>query len=164
MSRHRPADDHARVNIQHDCQIEPALIGTDVRNIRHPFLVGGIRAELTVQYILRRDKIRVLAIATITTSPFSSDTLQAHEAGNPLPSTTKSLVTQFCPNTWTTIGTAARFMHLPDALRQRMVSLFTPALAALAPVIVATFGNLQGATHAYDAELLTVIFNEFVFH
>lgn len=37
---HRPADELAIVQIQHCCQVQPALQGPDRREVRHPRSVG----------------------------------------------------------------------------------------------------------------------------
>jgi hypothetical protein len=46
-----PADDLARVQIHDGCQMQPAFVGSDVRDVRHPDPVRGGRRELTVQHI-----------------------------------------------------------------------------------------------------------------
>src|SRR5690349_3133749 len=47
----RPADDFARVGIQNDGQIQPALPGADIRDIRQPHLVWCNWAELSSHQI-----------------------------------------------------------------------------------------------------------------
>lgn len=48
---HRPADDSARIEIEHNGQIQPALGSPHVGHVRDPVLVGAIRGELAIQVI-----------------------------------------------------------------------------------------------------------------
>jgi hypothetical protein len=46
---HRPTNDLASIKVNHHSQIQPALPGTDIRNIGHPSLVGSTDGELAIE-------------------------------------------------------------------------------------------------------------------
>ena len=53
---HRPSDDTPREQVDHGRDIEPAFGGPDIGEVGHPFLVGAVRRELTVQHIASDDR------------------------------------------------------------------------------------------------------------
>src|SRR3954468_2502940 len=46
VGRHCPADDPARVEVLHRGQIQPALAGLDLLDVRRPHAVGGVGPEV----------------------------------------------------------------------------------------------------------------------
>ena len=52
-SGHRPADDPAAVEVLHGDEVEPALPGAQVGDVRNPDLVWRLGAELAVDEIVR---------------------------------------------------------------------------------------------------------------
>lgn len=53
---HRPAHHQARIQIQHDTQIQPVFGGPHIRDIGHPFGVGGCGREVSLQMIARASR------------------------------------------------------------------------------------------------------------
>jgi hypothetical protein len=53
---HRPTDYLAREQIQDDGEIKPSLIGTDVRDVRHPDAIKFLHVELALQMIGRHSE------------------------------------------------------------------------------------------------------------
>ncbi len=64
VRRHRPARHLARVQVQHDRQIQPAAARSDVSDVGHPRLVGPRRVELPVQHI-GRNRQRMFAVGRL---------------------------------------------------------------------------------------------------
>src|SRR3984893_15543391 len=62
MSRHRPADDPAAVQVHDGGQIELALIGLDVGDVGEPDPVRRIGAEVPIQQVRRDRKIVALSV------------------------------------------------------------------------------------------------------
>lgn len=56
---HRPTHHHAREQIQHHGQVEPALPGLDGLGVRHPFAIGLVCAELATQVIGSKARTRI---------------------------------------------------------------------------------------------------------
>ena len=46
-----PADNPARIEIANDGQIQPALAGPDITDIRTPFLIRSVTAEVLIQHV-----------------------------------------------------------------------------------------------------------------
>ena len=59
---HRPTDDGARIGIEHDGQIQPALGCPRVGHVRDPMPVGAIRGEPAIQVIRRNRQIVATAL------------------------------------------------------------------------------------------------------
>lgn len=48
---HCPAENGARIEIEHDGQVKPALRSLHVGHVRNPVTIGAIRSELAIQVI-----------------------------------------------------------------------------------------------------------------
>ena len=51
LSPHRPADDAAREEIEHNCDVKPALQRPDIGEVGHPSPVRRRRMELPVENV-----------------------------------------------------------------------------------------------------------------
>lgn len=58
---HGPAHDQTREQVKYDCQVQPALVRADVRDIGHPGLIGRGHLELALQMVGRHDGRRTAA-------------------------------------------------------------------------------------------------------
>src|SRR6185312_713634 len=77
---HRPADDLAGKQVEHDRQVEPVLMGAKIGDVGHPGAIGLAHVELPLQMI-RRHHRRPPAVAPRTTpiADLGTKSLLAHQ-------------------------------------------------------------------------------------
>ena len=83
---HGPADDLAREQIEHQGQVQPALVGRDVGQISQPLLIRRRGLEIAFQYV-RRHRVRVLRVRGHHPEPASlaaGQIMLAHETPDAL--------------------------------------------------------------------------------
>ena len=89
---HQPAHDATGIEIRHNGQIQPALMGGDIRNVGSPAPIGSIRREVLLQQVLRHR----MAWITLRRDPkappgTSSKPRQAHQTGDLMASDTDAV-------------------------------------------------------------------------
>ena len=82
---HAPANDLSREEIQDNRQIQPALVGSDIRKVGHPDLIGPINLKGAIQRVRRN--VRRLATLKARVSPITpqgADSGDLHQAVHPV--------------------------------------------------------------------------------
>src|SRR4051794_31892056 len=118
MLAHRPTDDFSGEQIEDHGQVEPALAGRDIGDIRQPDLIRLLGHEIPIEQV-GRDRQRMLAVGrahAIAARYVSPDAMPAHDPLDPLATDTLALGTQFGVDTRRPhIGPGAR--HEPAGYR-----------------------------------------------
>jgi hypothetical protein len=116
------------VQVQDDCQIQPALAGPDVADIARPFLVGPIRREVTIQKVWR-DVERVIAVRgrLELARSFNGDPVFAHQATDAPVSDIDTDLLQFFGHSWAAIAAQAQTRLFFDVRQNDQVSALPPA-------------------------------------
>ncbi len=85
MGLHAPAHHHAAVQVDHGCQIHPALISLNVGDVCRPHLVGLLGAEVARQQIVSNGQL-VFAVGGDDELSLASgaNALALHEFSDPL--------------------------------------------------------------------------------
>jgi hypothetical protein len=121
---HRPADDPAGEAVQHNRQVQPALVGALLGDVGHPQPIGSWWGEVPLNQIRRGDGVWVAAGQPTQPTPMAAlQTRGAHQPGHPL-ATNPDVQTQpqLGVHAWGAIGPAAAGMDLADLLGERLVS------------------------------------------
>ncbi len=120
MLAHRPADDFSGEQIEDHGQVEPALAGRDVGDIRQPDLIGLLGHEIPIQQV-GRDRQGMLAVGrahAIAARRVSPDAMPAHHPLDPLAADGLALGTQLGMNTRCPISAPVLGMNPPDIAQQ----------------------------------------------
>src|SRR5688572_23592379 len=163
---HGPANNPARVQIQHGGQVQPALSRRNVGDIGQPFFVGPAGRKVLIEQI-RGDRIIVGAIGgrdfecTFLLGP---QLLLTHQASHPILPTLEPLNPQFGLNSGTAIGLPAVLMNVFDLLPQGLIGHLPQAGRAFQPSVVTTARDRQHPTHHRNREFGPVSRNELIFH
>jgi len=76
---HRPADDLSRIQVHHRSQIEPALIGPDIREISHPHTIRMIDRELPLKMVRSQNRGGSVYIPVPFIAPDGFDPVRSHD-------------------------------------------------------------------------------------
>lgn len=133
LGLHRPSDDTPREQVDHGRDIEPAFGGPDIGEVGHPFLVGAVRRELTVQHIAGDDRAFALILRQTAPAWPCPQTLCAHQPLDPVQAASIALGQQVVPDTPGAIGAEARDMARPDPGTKLLVASRPPRWRAGEP-------------------------------
>jgi len=116
MVAHRPADDFSGEQVEDHGQVQPALAGRDVGDIRQPDLGGLLGREIPIQQVFR-DRQRMLAVGrahAIAAWRVSPDAVPVHHPLDPLAADTLALSAQFGVDTRCPIPAPMIGVNPPD--------------------------------------------------
>ena len=135
----RPANHFPVEQVQNDSQIQPTLVGLQVRDVRCPDLIGRCRHEVSIQQI-RCHWQSVLRVRGDLVAPLmsGSDTILTHEALNALLASSKTAQPQFTQHARAAVSTLEFDMDDADhRQRLRVSEPFATQCAATLPHAVA---------------------------
>lgn len=134
------------------CEIQPALLCPNSRNVRYPFLVGLLRLKIMAEHI-RSDWLVVLTIGRVnpTWFPANAESRLAHQARYPFPPAVHAALLKDRMDTGTPIHAPSLRENVPTELG---IGVLPHARLLLAPGAVATLGHEQHTTHHPYGELL----------
>ena len=157
----RPAYDTARVQIEHDGQIQPSLFGRKVRDIGNPSDIRLGYAEAPLEQV-RRDRIGMRGHCRDTEgSPFlSRNLLEFHEPSDPLAADSQPCGFQFGMNHGAAVVAATVPMDRADLGTQRDIRLRSCTRDAFPPRIVSGLRHLKVAAQRCDRILRPVLIDE----
>ena len=99
-----PADHTPRVEVLNGGQVQPALAGRDVGDVRCPRFMGGFRLELPVEKVLGRRQVMVgVGRATKLSGRFGGNPVVAHQLGDGVDAAGASPCGQFGVNAWAAV-------------------------------------------------------------
>lgn len=156
LGLHGPAKHLSGKQIEHDLQIQPALGGADIRDVRDPFCIGRLSSKVSGQLI--RHILRARARSPPPSTFSRGNPLQPfllHESSHTMLATPRPLPLSFLPELRTSIASVTFCME-PSNLLDHLGILPRPTTQgpALAD-IVATGGNLEQPTPHADRKDLT---------
>src|SRR5579859_7139579 len=119
----RPTDDAARVDVEDDGQVEPALPGADVGDVGDVLLVRPGRREVSVHQIGGRSGLGVALGGLAIAAPMGTlDAQMAHEPEDPLARAAHAVVvTQLVEDAWSAVGEARARVDGDDEFAQARV-------------------------------------------
>jgi hypothetical protein len=129
MIAHRPANHFAREQVEDHGQVEPALAGRNVGDIRQPDLIRLLGREIPIQQggCDRQGMLavgRTHAIAALRVSP---DAVPAHHPLDPLAADTLAVGTQFGVDTRCPLSAPVLGMNPSDIDQQLTIGDLAPA-------------------------------------
>jgi len=106
-----PANYAARMQINHHCQIQPALAGPDVTDVTGPFPVRGIGHEVTIQQI-GCDVEAVIAVGCCLVFAGSDhfEAILAHQTAHTTMANAQTGLFQLLRHTWPAVASKAQVM------------------------------------------------------
>jgi hypothetical protein len=160
---HRPPNHAPRSQVENDGEIEPSLLGLDVRYIADPNAIdrlGRLHAKAPLQDVAG-DRVRVLGIGrhAKSTTNANDHATAFHDAGNAVAANALALAPQYCVNARTTVRFTARCVNDLDLGQQLPIALLTLGGCAVSPRVVSGLRHSEKATHHPYAELVPVAMN-----
>ena len=135
---HRPADNLSRKQIHDDTQIQPPLVRPDIRDIRHPGLVGKGRVEILRQQIGRHPRRGIGARRRLENlGHFGSNPVYFHQTGYPIVPTDLPRRLQRLSDPRAPISLSATLVHGVDLFNQRFIGLLPTTFRPTTPGVVA---------------------------
>jgi hypothetical protein len=124
MVGHRPADDPAGVRVQHGGKVQPPLGGPQGRQVGDPQLVPVSDAELPLDDVRRRGRLRITHRRTHPPAPATAPQPRGlHQPRHPLAAHAVAPVTQLRVPPRHAVGLPALGMNATDCLRERLICL-----------------------------------------
>src|SRR6056297_1994319 len=174
----RPSNDTSREQVDDDAEVQPAFIGPNVGDVRHPDLIGPGRLEALLQPVLRHHRgLAAISAGTTPVADLRSNSGQRRQQGNTVLRDAFTLVAQIvrqlapygdCQQSptgqWIAIDLATLCPGLPDQLGLTCILLRAMAQRLLEPCIEAGEVDPQHPAHGPDAELLAMRPDEGVLH
>jgi len=119
----RPAHHLAAKQVDHHGQEQPALVGSDVRDVARPHLVGLAHDELTIEQV-GRDRQIVIAVGGDLEAPLALGTnaVQLHEFLHSLLADSNSACEQLFPDAGPAIAAICLGVDRLDVHEQRVVT------------------------------------------
>ncbi|KPP97529.1 MAG: hypothetical protein HLUCCA12_18175 [Rhodobacteraceae bacterium HLUCCA12] len=110
-----PADDPPGEQVQHDCEVEPALGRPDVGDVRPPLSVRAIRREV-LRYQIGGDGPGMLAVRRALEAPFLPrvQPVLTHQPRSAMPPDLMSLIDEVTVHAWAAIGAVRQREGRPD--------------------------------------------------
>ena len=123
---HRPPDDPAAEQILHGAQIQPALSGLDLLDVRSPYAIRGVGAKVTADEVTERlDAIHAHRAALATALERTLKARSAHQPLDAHATDPDALTRQHRVHARAAIAPAARRVDTADALGQPRVGHLT---------------------------------------
>jgi len=157
-----PAYDQSREQIHDDGEVEPALPGADVGDIRHPCRVGPRGGELSLQQIRDEDGGFADGPAPRAIAMQCAKIGLTHQPRDAMLAAGLSRFTQIQEDPRGAIDAMARDERRSDQTKQPGVLLSPVRDRLLQPVVVAARGYLENPTQRLHAVSISIRFDELV--
>jgi hypothetical protein len=154
VGRHRPADDPAAEEVLHGDQIQPALAGADLLDVRTPHAVRGVGPKIAADEVAERlDALHGHRAALATPTVGALQAHLRHQARHALLTDPDPLPTQHRVHARAAVAATARGMNLTDPLgqpriRQRTIRRRPPGPRPVPGLRDAEQLALQGDDHS----------------
>ena len=150
--RHRPADDPPRPHVHQDGQVEPALMGPHVGDVREPHLVRPARGEVAAHQVGRGARLRrrlpCLAFGALgAAARRAGPAVVAHDARHALAGGAHARLLELLEHLRGAVDAAAGGVYLGDRRGQLGVAQVVRARRPLPPCVVALPGDMEGRAH-----------------
>jgi len=143
-----PAYDFARVQVHDARDIEPSFVCRNVRDVRHPDLVGSLRCELLVQHIVMHRQVVPRVRRRLVFSDGARLKPQLlHDAGDGFLGNSLALLAQDLSDLRTAIQTARFQEDAANLLFQLFAAFFPFTFLAPGPLIITAPGYIQNPAH-----------------
>ena len=149
------------IEISNDREIEEALSGTNVGNVRYPLLVWTLGSKVSVQQI--RIAVQSFSVFHIPLPPYNGkQTVFIHNSEHSFGIAVYFV--PFEPNVYSAvaIGLFALSLALPDLLGQRQI--FWRYIHSFHIAVIPAAGDAEDAAHFDDAVLFPMPVNDIVFY
>jgi hypothetical protein len=147
LHAHRPASDASAPHVLHDCQVQEAGPGRDVRHVRHPQLIGADGRELALHQVVRTPAfLRFVALrrhheAAATTA--AAQMGAPHQSRDPALAGNDAILPQVLADPGSALGEVRGRMQRSNAFVQRRVRVSLCTRRTVAPCVVAARRHLQ---------------------
>src|SRR6202451_285748 len=148
-----PANNLARVKVQDDRQVHPALARPDVRDVADPYRVGLLGMEVSLEQV-GRNRQRVIRVGRrlVLASAFGSQTRFAHQPSDALAANAHALAGELVVHPRRTV-TAAKLGEDMTNRREQVVVLHGPFRLLLAfPFVVPARRDPEHSAHPSHLE------------
>ena len=145
---HGPAHHHSGEQVKHHRQVEPALTGGQIRDIRGPLLIGRGRREVPLEHV-RSHRMTVLGLGGAAKLALAAH-LQPrclHQPMDSRPTDPHSLGLEFSLHSRRTVGGSTLGMNGLDGLGQDLILLMVCTPASRAPRRVTALADFEYPTH-----------------
>jgi hypothetical protein len=161
---HRPTDNFARIKIQHNSQIKPALPGAYVGYVSHPCHIRLRNTELSVQCVRGNQGGSTFDCPRLFLGAQRFDRGVAHNVCNTVSSAALSGFPKVQENSWGTIHTSAGVAELPYQAKQTLVLNCPVPKQLVKPLVVTRSGDAQQSAHRLYTVLNAMLKNEAVLY
>ena len=163
---HRPADDFAGEEIEHDGQIEPPFLGWHIGDVGEPNLIGLPGGEFLVEPV-GGDRQVVMAVRSAHPKPpwrSCPDAVMMHEAFDAATARRLPIGAQGRVDPGRAVPAAMRGMDPPDLGQQGAIGHLTRAFGPATPCIIPRRRDAHHIAHDANREPLALILDEAEFH
>ena len=166
MVTHRPADDFAGEEIEHDGQIEPPFLGWHVGDVGEPNLIGPLGGEFLVEPVGGDRQIVMAVGGAYPKAPrrHCPDALVTHEACDAATARHIPPGAQGRVDPGRTVPAAVRGMDLPDLGQQGAIGRLARTFGPATPSIIPGRRDVHHIAHDSNRECLALIRDEAEFH
>lgn len=141
---HTPTDDASAKDVENNCEEQKAGIRWDVRDIRHPKLIGRGRDKAMVNEIRCRPIIVISNRCFIALSPAGADeSAFAHQAGYALVADTNTFVAQIALQPLTAVCAMRLLVVRFETIAEENVGLCARRRRMIAPCVIPARGNTE---------------------
>ena len=129
------------VQVNYHGQIQPALLGADVRDVGDPDLIWQDHRELTLQSVGCCCSGLACFVAWTFVATYGTQSGLLHQACNPLLPAQNPFLSKITVYAWAAVDAVAVFKGLLDALQQGFIGQGAGRLGACFPSVIATALN-----------------------
>src|SRR5690606_13660548 len=149
---HGPADDFARVHVQHHRQIQPARPSRDIGHVRHPQLVGRVGEEPALHQIDGLGRLRIaLRGHHVLAQRGAPQAVLAHQPGHALAADVNAvIVRQLGVDARGPVGLPRAAVDRADRARQFQIPPLPLAHRAFQPGVKPAPGHAKQSAHDLD--------------
>ena len=154
------SNDAVVIEIAYHGEIQHALLGMDIGNIRYPFRIGTVCMELAIEQIFIAMYLLSQVLPLPAAAYFRQQAILFHDSQHRFRIFMNILLLQPQPYSPVSVGFAASLLAVADDFSQIGVIIFTSQLFHI--VVVATSGYTKERTHLADWILTSVHINYMV--
>src|SRR5713226_827607 len=162
---HRPTHNHPRVQVQHDCQVQPAFVRAQICDVPNPPTIRRARKEVSAKEIRRHRQVMVAVGSLHPPSTYLPlEPLVSHQADDAFTADRDALGLQLLVDSRAAVGPATELVGFAGKHRQTAVLPRPSAFGAIAPSIEPARRDTEMTAHERDWEVGLLRSNEREFH
>jgi hypothetical protein len=161
---HGPPNDHAREQVQHHRQVQPAFIRRNRGDIRDPSGMGARSRKIAIEQIGREMSCRIAARrdGLVRAVMLGLQAQCLHQPHHPFASTTDATRLQGGVNAWAAVDLAIVLKNRLDFGGQPGIFSLVSTHGSLTRSVIATHRNLKNLAHQRHRILLLMLCNKLI--